>query len=153
MTQKATDSWKHMETYPYFAGVFLSGCFFITMSFFFLPTFVISPYKVANLFNFGSILILCSFAVLNGWYKYCIETFLCGDRKYYACGYMFMLLITTYFSIFRRSFFMTLICLLIEGVCLAYFLAAYFPGGIEGIKYLFQFVWSGISKCFMACIR
>ena len=130
----------------------MGGVFFITMSFFFLPTFVISPYKVANLFNFGSILILSSFAVLNGVYKYCIEQFLCGDRGKYAFGWILMMMLTSYFSIIRRSFFLTLICLLIEMVFLAYFIAAYFPGGVEGMKYMLKSIGRGIKSCFMACI-
>jgi hypothetical protein len=149
--ESAVESYQQSQNYPYFAVTFLIGCFFIVMSVFFLPSIVISPYKVANLFNVGSILILSSFAVIYGWFDYCINQFLCGPRGAIAFCYLTMLGVCTYFSIFRRDFLLTIACLVIELVFLVYYVAAYFPGGVDGISFLFKTVWKGISGCFRAC--
>ena len=145
-----TNSYKDMQTYPYFAGVFLTGCLFIFLSICFAPMIVLSPTRVANFFNVGSVLILCSFAVLYGTHEYCVNRFICGPRRWYAIGYIISLMLCLYFSIERRSL-LFLIFLLFELAFLIIFLAAYFPGGKDGILYLFSFTWGLIKKCFMSC--
>ena len=65
-----------LATYRHFCFIFMAGAFFIFMSFCMLPTIVVTPTTVANLFNIGSITILISFAVLWGPKEFCLDRFL-----------------------------------------------------------------------------
>merc|ERR1719469_913599 len=49
-----------------FAGVFILGLMLITMSFSFLPVFIIAPQKFALLFAFGSMTMMGSLTILKG---------------------------------------------------------------------------------------
>ena len=153
LKDRAQEYYEYGENYPYFCAVFLTGCLFIVLSFFFLPVMVVSPYKTANLFNMGCGVILISFAVLHGPKEYCIDDFLCGPkpRNFFAIGFFVCIFLSIYVSIFRRNFILTLIVLLCQIGCLVFFLMTYFPGGIAGVKKLFTTVWGSLKSIGKLC--
>ena len=139
------DYWKTAANYPQFAMIFIAGCLLIFLSICMLPWVVLKPTSVANLFNLGSITILISFAVLKGPKEFCIDQFLCSERKFYAIGYFVSLSLCFFFSVFMKSVIIMLLSLAVECGFLIYFLASYFPGGTEGITYMFKTAYSVIS--------
>ena len=151
--ERAYEYYEYGENYPYFCIVFLTGCLFIILSFFFIPVMPVSPYKTANLFNMGCTVILISFAVLHGPHEYCVNRFLCGPypRNLFALGFLVCICLSIYVSIFQRSFILTLIVLVAELACLAFFLMTYFPGGVGGVSKLFSTVWSSIKNIAKWC--
>ena len=150
---RAYEYYEYGENYPYFCAVFLTGCLFIVLSCFFIPVIVVSPYKTANLFNMGCSIILISFAVLHGPKEYCINRFLCGPspRNYFAAGFLVCIVLCIYVSVFKRSFILTLLVLIIEVGCLVFFLMSYFPGGVNGVSKLFTTIWSSIKGLGKLC--
>lgn len=136
-----------LATYRHFCCIFMVGVFFIFMSFCMLPTIVVTPTTVANLFNIGSIAILISFAVLWGPKEFCLDRFLFSERQQFAVGYFITLLMCLYFGI-TKSRILCIITLLAEFVFMLYFIASYFPGGKEGVTKLLQTFWSVIKSCF-----
>jgi hypothetical protein len=128
--------------------VFVLGCILILLSVIMLPWIVLNPSSVANLFNAGAITILVSFTVLWGARDFCINRFLYGKRSIYAMGFLATLIICVYFSFLRQSYLMTLISLLGELCFVIYFIASYFPGGIEGVNAMFKAAWTTLTACF-----
>ena len=153
LKSKAYEYYEYGENYPYFCAVFLTGCLFIILSFFFIPVMVISPYKTANLFNMGCLVILISFAVLHGPKEYCINRFLCGPkpRNLFAMGFFVCIFLSIYVSIIKKSFILTLIVLILEVGCLIFFLMTYFPGGVDGVSKLFKTIWGSLQSIGKLC--
>ena len=122
--------------YPYFLGLFSSGVFFLFLSTFFLPMIVVAPKKCANLINIGSILIIASFAVLKGPYKFLVTDNLLNKERFFPSWCMLIsIVVTLWSSMIRKSYLFTLASLAIEVVCLMYFICSFFPGGDTGMKY------------------
>jgi len=128
--------------------MFFFGVGLIALSFFLLPYFVLAPMKVSMLINLGSLCILGSFGFLKGFYNYFIGELLCGERRIYAMGYIFSIIMSIYASVIRKSYLMTMFTLILEVVLLLYFICASFPGGQTGLSYFFRFVRSGCITCF-----
>ena len=133
-------------------ALFLLGSLFIFLAIWFLPFILVAPRKCANLINVGSILILASFAVIRGAYKFLVEDTLFHEkRRYFAWLYLISLCMTLYASKSLKSGVLTLISLVIEMACLAYFIASCFPGGPKGMRMLAKSVWAVVRtscQCF-----
>lgn len=111
-----------------FGGVFLVGMFLISMSFSFLPVFVVAPQKFALLFAFGSMAMLSSLAILKG-----PQSFLSAIKQKkqlpFTVSYIVGLVGTLVATIGLRSFLLTAVFGVIQAVALLYFLASFVPGG------------------------
>ena len=128
---------------------FVIGCLFIFLSFCFAPFIVVAPRKCANLFNAGSICILASFALIRGTYQFLVNDMLCNKSKaFFAWVYLLSLLTTIFASMFLKSYILTIIALVIEMLCLLYFICSFFPYGAQGFKYMLNFIGSAFSSCF-----
>jgi len=97
--------------------------------------------SIANLFNFGVILILISFAVLWGAHEFWVNRFFYSKRAAYAIGLTATIILCVYYSFFKESYLMTLVSLMAEICFMAYFIASYFPGGIEGVTKVLSAAW------------
>ena len=134
-------------------GLFCCGCLFIFLAFCFLPWIVVAPRKCANLMNVGTIMILCSFGLLKGWYKFFVEDLLCNKEKgVFAWVYVLSLIMTIYTSMIIKSYVLTLVALAVEIICLLYFVCSYFPGGNTGFKYMLKALWAMTKSMFNACL-
>ncbi len=125
------------KNYGKFAVIFLVGCFFVFLSLLMLPFIIFKVRTVANLFNTGAITIFISFTVLWGAREFCLNRFLNKARSLYAIGFLASLVLCVYYSFFKESYLMTLITLIAELCFVIYFVASYFPGGIDGVKSMF----------------
>ena len=131
--------------YPYFVLLFCTGCFFIFLAFCFSPLFLVAPRKCANLINVGSICIMTSFGLIKGWHKFFVEELLCNKNKFvFAWAYLLSILLSMYSSMIIKSWVWTIVALIVESVCLLYFICSYFPYGTEGMKYMLAFIKTGV---------
>ena len=133
-------------------ALFLLGSFFIFLAIWFLPFILVAPRKCANLINVGSILIIASFAVIKGAYKFLVEDLLFNEKRwYFAWLYLLSLCVTLYASKSLKSGVLTLISLVIEMGCLAYFISSYFPGGPKGMRMLAKSVFAVVKTVCTCC--
>jgi len=112
-----------------------------------LPFIIIQVRSVANLFNFGVILILLSFSVLWGARGFWIDRFFISSRSAYAIGFVITMGLCIYYSFIKESYLMTLVALAFELCFLAYFIASYFPGGIDGVTRVLSAAWATLTAC------
>ena len=148
LTQKAKDAYDYGTNYKYFCLLFVIGCFFMVITLFCLPTFPISPKRPALMFNIGMICILISFGIQKGFKVFFIDEFFCGERprNFLAIGFIITACLCIFVGVVKDSFIWTLIFFILELGLGIYFLASYFPGGLEGVTYFFKFLWEGIKK-------
>ena len=117
-----------------------------------MPFIAISPRKCANLMNVGSILIISSFALLKGPYKFLIHELLFNkDKWFFAWLYVVSLVATMYSAMSLKSYILTLVSLGTEIICLLYFVSSYFPGGPEGMKMMLNSGWT-MFKSALGCL-
>ena len=128
-------------------GLYMTGCLFLFIAVWFLPWIVVAPRKCANLVNVGTLLILASFSVLKGPYQFLVQDLLCNKKVgVFAILYLLSLLLTLYSAMILKSYVLTIISLVVEIVCVLYFVASYFPGGRKGMNYMFGLCWSMIKN-------
>ena len=139
--------YERSKMYPYFAMLFGVGLLFLFLAVCFLPTILLTPRKCANLVNVGSIFILAAFSALNGPKEFLIDQLLCSKTKALpSILYLSSLLATIYASMILKSYLLTVAFMLLELLCLLYFICSYFPGGKTGFKYMVKFLCGLIKK-------
>ncbi|KAI8855271.1 vesicle transport protein, partial [Chytridium lagenaria] len=111
-----------------------SICFMV--SFFSLPLLMISPSKFATTFSLGSILAACSFALIRGLRAYFKDLILI-PRLPWTGAYFGSLILTLYFSLFMKSYILTIMSSVVQMIALVWFFGTYFPGGT--CKHLFAY--------------
>ena len=149
VSDAANSAAEQAENYKYFVVLFLVGCGFIALSLFFLPFIVVAPRKTANLFNAGSLCILASFAIVRGTYKFVVEEMLCNPYKaFVAWLYLLSLLTCFYASLIAQSYILTIAALVIELICLLYFICSFFPYGKQGFDYMMKCVCTTLKSAF-----
>lgn len=135
------------KNYGRFAVIFVIGCFLIFISILMLPFIIFKVRAIANTFNAGAITILISFGVLWGAREFWIDRFFYSSRSIYAIGFTTTMGLCVYFSFLKESYFMTLILLVLELSFLLYFIASFFPGGIDGVTKMLSAGWTTITSC------
>lgn len=124
-------------TLAQFIAVFFVGTLFIMLSLNFLPILVIAPQKFALLFTFGSVTMLSSFVVLNGFRAFA-ASLAQRDRLPFSAGYIVGLVGTLWSTIIMRSYIFTAIFAIIQALTLLYFVVSYLPGGRSGLNMIFR---------------
>ena len=133
--------------YPYFAMLFGIGLLFLFLALCFLPMIMVAPRKCANLVNVGSIFILAAFSVLNGPKEFLINQLLCSKTQALpSILYLCSLVSTVYASMILKSYFLTIVFMLVELLCLLFFICSYFPGGKTGFTYMIQFLCGSMRR-------
>ena len=92
-------------------------------------------------------MILISFAVLWGAHEFWVNRFFYSTRSVYAIGFVATMALCVYYSFFKQSYLMTLLTLAAELCFIAYFIASYFPGGIEGVTKVLSAAWVTATSC------
>ena len=110
-----------------------------------LPFIIFKVRAIANLFNAGAITILISFGVLWGAREFWLDRFFYSSRSIYAFGFTSTMGICIYYSFFKESYLMTLLTLIAELGFLLYFIASYFPGGVDGVTKMLKAAWTMIT--------
>ena len=97
----------------------------------------------------GSLCILGSFAMIRGPYQFIVKDMLLNKEKgIFAWLYLVSLFVTIYASMVMKSYLITIPSLIVEVICLLFFICSYFPGGTTGMKALLRFCWGIIKKPF-----
>ena len=147
MSSGASSMYERSKMYPYFAMLFGIGLLFLFLALCFLPMIVVAPRKCANLVNVGSIFILAAFSVLNGPKEFLIDQLLCSKTQALpSVLYLSSLIATIYASMIMKSYLLTVCFMIIELLCLLFFICSYFPGGKTGFSYMLKFICGSIRK-------
>lgn len=107
------------------------ACFVICFALF--PVLSIKPRKFVILWTLGSTLFLCSFAAVMGPWAY-VQHLASTPRLPFTAAYFGSIGLTLYFAIGLHSTIGTLLCAIIQLVCLAWYLVSYFPMGSSGMR-------------------
>lgn len=121
-------------------GVF---CFF--MCSLYVPVLVFKARKFAVLYTLGSLFFLMSFSALWGPVNHLKHLF-SGDRLLFSLVYFLTIAATLYFSMWQRSFFMTILCALVQILAMAWYIISYIPGGQTGLKFFYRIFYSFTTR-------
>ncbi|KAF8762015.1 Methylmalonate-semialdehyde dehydrogenase [Rhizoctonia solani] len=98
------------------------------------PWLALKPGKFALAFSLGSLLVMFGFCVLIGPVNQ-IKHLLSKDRLPFSAAYFGSLGLTLYFSLGSPSYFGALISAIVQIIALLSYIAAYFPGGIQTLRF------------------
>ena len=120
-----------------------AACFFV--AFLTLPMLVLRPGKFALAFSLGSLLVMFGFCVLIGPVNQ-IKHLLSKDRLPFTVTYFGSLALTLYFSVGNPSYFGAIISAIIQIIALVSYIAAYFPGGTQTLRFGGQMALRGAGN-------
>ncbi|KAI8972575.1 SFT2-domain-containing protein [Trametes punicea] len=118
-------------------------CFFV--AFLTLPMIALRPAKFALAFSLGSLLVMFGFAVLIGPINH-IKHLLSKERLPFSFAYLASLGLTLYFSLGARSQLGAILCAIVQIVALVAYVAAYFPGGTQTLRFGAQIAFRGAGS-------
>lgn len=131
----------------YFAAFLGAGLLFLALAtFVFLPMIILAPAKFALTFTLGCLSILAALASLRGWQAQ-LTAALQRERLPFTAGYAASVLATLYAALIAKSYLLSLGCSAAQAVALAYYVAAYFPGGVDSVRYWLSWVASAAGSC------
>lgn len=131
-----------------FVALMGGGAFFLFMAvFLFLPVIILAPSKFALSFTIGCCLVLSAFAALKGWRRQA-QQMLAKERLPFTAGYLGSIGLTLYASVVLKSYLLSLLASGLQIVALMYYLAAFYPGGTDSVKWILSWVGSAVSSCF-----
>ncbi|CAF4790309.1 unnamed protein product [Rotaria sp. Silwood1] len=111
----------------------------------YIPVIILKARKFAVLFSFGSLFFLSSFSMLWGpvnHFKHLTNI----DRLPFSITYVITLIGTIYYSVWIRSYFFTIIFVLLQLGALVWYIVSYIPGGTHGLKFFSKLFYTFISK-------
>lgn len=133
--------------FTYFAAFLGAGLLFLALAtFVFLPVIILAPAKFALTFTLGCVSILAALASLRGWQAQ-LSAALQRERLPFTAGYAASVLATLYAALIAKSYLLSLGCSAAQAVALAYYVAAYFPGGVDSVRYWLSMVASAAGSC------
>ncbi|KDQ54532.1 hypothetical protein JAAARDRAFT_38208 [Jaapia argillacea MUCL 33604] len=118
-------------------------CFFV--AFLTMPLMAIRPAKFALAFSLGSLLVMFGFSVLIGPINH-IKHLLSKERLPFSAAYLSSLGLTLYFSLSLHSYLGSLICAIVQVIALVSYVLAYFPGGIQTLRFGSQIALRGAGS-------
>ncbi|KAI0136274.1 Got1/Sft2-like family-domain-containing protein [Xylariales sp. AK1849] len=116
-----------------FGGCNIAALACFVLCFALWPILIAKPRKFAILWSFGSVLFLCSWAVMMGPMTY-VQHLLSGNRLPFTAAYFGSIFMTLYFSLGLQSTILTLISAILQLACLLWYLVSYFPMGSSGLR-------------------
>ncbi|KAB5593714.1 hypothetical protein CTheo_2794 [Ceratobasidium theobromae] len=120
-----------------------AACFFV--AFLTLPWIALRPGKFALAFSLGSLLVMFGFCVLIGPVNQ-IKHLLSKDRLPFSAAYFGSLALTLYFSIGSPSYLGALLSAVVQIIALLSYIAAYFPGGSQTLRFGGQMALRGAGN-------
>jgi len=121
-----------------------AACFAIAF-FIHLPLFALRPAKFATSITLGSILVMLGFMILIGPFNQ-LKHLISPERLPFSAAYIASLVLTIYFSMVNPSYIGAIIAAIIQVAALASYIAAYFPGGIQTLKFGAQMAMRGAGS-------
>lgn len=131
----------------YFAAFLGAGLLFLALAtFVFLPVIILAPAKFALTFTLGCVLVLAALASLKGW-RAQLGAAMQRERLPFTAGYAASVLATLYAALIAKSYLLSLACSALQAVALAFYVGAYFPGGVESVRYWTSMVAGAAGSC------
>jgi hypothetical protein len=121
--------------------MFISGLSCIVLSWLMIPLFAIVPRKFALLYSFGSLLIFFSSSFIKGYSVFLQYSFSAG-RVWYTTAYL-AAMICTLIAVFKHTYFLVMLCSILQMVALIFFVLSYIPGGIQGLNFAARYFGGG----------
>jgi len=128
-----------------FGGCLLGAavCFFV--AFLTLPLLAVRPHKFALAFSLGSLLVMFGFSVLIGPINH-LKHLVSKERLPFSLAYLASLGATLYFSLGAHSYIGSLIGAIVQVVALISYVLAYFPGGVQTLRFGSQMALRGAGS-------
>ncbi|KAA1466851.1 ER-to-golgi vesicle protein transport Sft2 [Dentipellis sp. KUC8613] len=117
-----------------FLGCLAGAAVCFAVAFFTLPLLALRPAKFALSFSLGSLLVMFGFSVLIGPINH-IKHLVSKERLPFSIAYFASLGLTLYFSLGPHSYIGSLVGAIVQIVALASYILAYFPGGIQTLRF------------------
>jgi hypothetical protein len=131
----------------YFAAFLGAGVIFLALAtFVFLPMIILAPAKFALTFTLGCVSVLAALASLKGWQAQ-LTAALQRERLPFTGFYAASVVATLYAALVAKSYLLSLGCSGLQAVALCYYVAAYYPGGTESVRYWLSWVASAAGSC------
>lgn len=121
-----------------------AACFAIAF-FIHLPFFALRPAKFATSITLGSILVMLGFMILIGPMNQ-IKHLISPERLPFSAAYIGSLVLTIYFSMVNPSYIGAIVAAVVQVGALLSYIAAYFPGGIQTLKFGAQMIMRGAGN-------
>ncbi|CAF1256391.1 unnamed protein product, partial [Didymodactylos carnosus] len=119
-----------------FMGFLLMGVMCMGLATLYIPVIVFKARKFALLFSFGSLFFLSSFSMLWGPVNHLRHLF--GvERLPFTITYIGTLIGTIYYSVWLKSYFLTIIFAVLQIAALVWYVGAYIPGGTRVYSTIF----------------
>ncbi|OJA21418.1 hypothetical protein AZE42_10340 [Rhizopogon vesiculosus] len=107
-------------------------CFFV--AFLTLPLLALNPAKFALAFSLGSLLVMFGFSILMGPINH-VKHLVSTERLPFTLVYFSSLGLTLYFAMSVHSYLGSLLAGIVQVVALVAYVLAYFPGGIQTLRF------------------
>ena len=133
----------------------LSALFFALGFFVGLPLITVRPQKFALCFSFGSLLFMCSFAILRGPKEH-ILGMIQPDRLPFTMVYLGSLLGTLHFTFQTggvSGYVTVMTASILQLVALLWYLIAFLPGGSAGMKMLMKGIMKILKPFILGCAK
>ncbi|OWA50381.1 hypothetical protein BV898_14900 [Hypsibius exemplaris] len=144
-----TDPWfpslSKQQRFIGFLGCFFAGCFCLIVASFYIPVLLLKSRKFSVLFTFGSVFIVCSFALLRGPYNH-FRSMIAADRLPLTSVYLMSVAATLYFALEMQSTVLTVLAGGVQVFTLIWYTVSYLPGGQTGFKFFTKLTSSLLKK-------
>ncbi|KAI6184615.1 Vesicle transport protein [Aphelenchoides bicaudatus] len=110
-----------------------------------LPMLVLNARKFAALNTLGSTFFIISFGFLWGPIAYAQFLF-SAQRRYVTICYLSTVMLTLYTSVWLQSTLFTIICAILQGVSLFWYIMTYIPGGERGLRFITSLCTGQVRK-------
>ena len=132
--------------------MFVFGIILTVTSFLLIPAFLLLlPQLISVLLNLGVLLILGSFGLIKGGVlKYlCSQLLIKGSffDRFLALALYASMCLNLYEALIKFNYSLTIISMIIEYVCLLYFVCSSFPGGTAGLNLMCGLIRSYLCPC------
>jgi len=115
------------------------------VAFFTLPLLAVRPGKFALAFSMGSALVMFGFSVLSGFLNH-LKHLISPQRLPFSISYLASFCLTLYFSLVNKSYVGSLIFAIVQVVTLVIYVATYFPGGLQTVRFGGQILLRGAGS-------
>jgi hypothetical protein len=131
----------------YFAAFLGAGLLFLALAtFVFLPVIILAPAKFALTFTLGCVLVLAALASLRGW-RAQLSAATQRERLPFTAGYAASVLATLYAALVAKSYLLSLACSALQAVALSFYVGAFFPGGVDSVRYFSGMIAGAAGSC------
>ncbi|KAG9311044.1 ER-to-golgi vesicle protein transport Sft2 [Chiua virens] len=128
-----------------FGACLIGACVCFFFAFLGLPWLPLRPAKFALAFSMGSLLVMVGFSVLIGPINH-IKHLMSKERLPFSAIYLVSLGLTLYFALGAQSQLGSLLAGVVQVVALVAYILAYFPGGMQTLRFGGQIALRGAGS-------